>query len=270
VNAGDLPLLQFSILRDHPEVVHAVTTKAGGDSIGLYRGLNLGLRLGDDDELVRENRRRVAKALGFDLSSVVTPLQVHGATIEAVVQDLADRGGSSYESGIPSADGLLTNVKGMLLMIKVADCFPVFLFDPQNHAVGLVHAGWRGTAQGIVACAIGDMVRRYGSHPDQVIACVGPGIQKCCFTVGEEVLAAFGEGRCRPGRLSGAEVKAEIPCRFDLQGAIYRRLRACGIRHHNIEVSEDCTFCRRDLFFSYRRDAGKTGRMAALIGVKKE
>lgn len=266
INEHGLPLLRFRIFEQYPELIHAVTTRQGGCSSGQYESLNLGVKVGDALECVAENRRRLAAALKHDLDSVITPVQVHGNSVLAATSEFLRGGARGLCSIMPPADGLVTNMPGLLLMIKIADCYPVFLVDARKQAVGLVHAGWRGTASGIVEQGIKALAQSFGSDPHHLLAGIGPGIGRCCFTVGSDVVNAFADRST--ARKCWRERCAEGRYRFDLQGAIYAALRSCGLQEKNIELADACTYCRNDLFFSHRRDRGMTGRMAAVVGLR--
>ncbi len=261
-----LLFLQFKIFKQFPEVVHAVTTRRGGCSTGLCEGLNLGFTVGDVPERVMKNRSTVASALGCSLESLVTARQVHGSTVKEITASRDGREASTGDSGLPQADGLVTGERGLVLMITLADCFSVFLYDPAKQAVGLLHAGWRGAAQDIVARGISAMGKAFGSDPEDLVAGVGPGINTCCFEVGEEVREAF--IRHQVYEQSLWERHREGRCYFDLKRTIYLMLRACGVMDSKIDVAEECTSCSQNLFFSHRRENGRTGRMAALLGLK--
>lgn len=260
----DLPIVQLALLQQYRDIRHGVTTRAGGVSTGPYRSLNLGHKTGDQAACVRENRRRVCTAFGWKEEKVFTPLQVHGSRVVALSAHWARERGTALASALAGADGLITNVKGVGLMIKAADCVPVFFYDPVHRAIGLVHAGWRGAAQGIIGAAIDALRQTYGTEPDALIAGVGPGIGKCCFEVGEEVWDAFEAGNTDPSLWMSRGKGTGL---FDLKGTIVRDLLRCGINPDAIEIVDTCTCCREDLFFSHRRDHGKTGRMGAFMGL---
>jgi polyphenol oxidase len=264
ISLAGLPVVQFPLLQQYKAIRHGVTTRQGGVSSGPFQSLNLGYHTGDRPAQVLQNRNRVFAAFGWKDEEVVTPVQVHGNKIVTVSDHSAREGISAQASPVLEADGLITNVKGVGLMIKVADCVPVFFYDPAQRAIGLVHAGWRGTAAGIISAAIDALRETYGTKPEQLIAGIGPGIGSCCYEVGNEVCDAFGDrdsgSFLSPAPGSGAP-------HLDLKRAIFFDLLRCGVNPDTVDVADACTFCREDLFFSHRRDQGKTGRMGALIGL---
>lgn len=264
IRLRNLPVIQLALLQQVNGIRHGVTTRTGGVSTGPYQSLNVGHKTGDHEACVLRNRQRVYAAFGWKEENVFTPLQVHGDRIVALSAEWIRQPGVFFASALSDTDGLITNVKGVGLMIKAADCVPVFLYDSEHRAIGLVHAGWRGTSRGIVKAAIKAFAENYGTSPDALIAGVGPGIGKCCFAVGEEVWEAFGAQESDPTLWS---VRSNGSRLFDLKGAIVLDLLRCGVKAEAIEVVDACTCCRDDLFFSHRRDHGKTGRMGAFIGL---
>jgi YfiH family protein len=214
-------------------------------SKGPFESLNVGRLTGDDAEAVGENRRRLAAALGIDPRRVLIARQVHGA--EVLRHDAPQRPPAFADPApeLLEADGHATGRTGLAPLVFVADCLPVALAGPGG--VAMAHCGWRGLAGGIVERAVGEVEAR--------AAAVGPGIGPCCYEVGDEVLAAF-EG-------IGLEVVAGGG--LDLREAARRLLERAGVR--SVEVAEECTSCEPGLFFSHRRDRGRTGRQAGLAWI---
>jgi YfiH family protein len=192
----------------------------------------------------------------------------------------------------PQGDGVITNVPGLVLSIQTADCLPVLLADPEHRAIGAFHAGWRGTLARIVEKGVGEMRRRYGTDPKKLIAVIGPGIHACCYVVGEELREQFQSqfpyGAQLFYEVSDADpVRRKYPLLFmnarapghgdlgpelhlDLVKANVRQLGEGGVQQENIEVVDLCTSCRKELLFSHRAERGKTGRMLAVIAIKRE
>ncbi len=241
-------------------VRHGFSARPGGVSGEPYDTLNLGLHTQDDPENVIRNRRAFAEALGDDATSIVVPAQAHSSNVVRVGAQEVGSGALGHATAIPDTDALITNARGVTLALHFADCVPVFLVDPVNKAVGLVHAGWKGTAAGIAREAIGAMRRDFGTNPRELHAAVGPAICRHCYDVGEDVagelFAAFPHDE-RVVRQSGSS-----KWRADLKTANLILLVNAGLDAGNIAVSDKCTSCSRDEFFSYRRD-GETGRMGA-------
>lgn len=236
-----------------PGASAAFTTRVGGVSESPFAALNLGIFTEDDRDAVVENRRRLATALGFATDRVAIAHQVH----EAALIDHADPSSpfcsfASYEMGeerrepsatIAEADGHIVTTEGMAALVFVADCVPVALAGPAG--VAMLHCGWRGLAAGIIAKGVAAI--------DATDAAIGPSIGRCCYEVGEEVLAAFdhlGEG------VASARM-------LDLPEVARRLLVEAGVER--VETSGLCTSCEPELFFSHRRDHGRTGRQAGLV-----
>lgn len=273
-------LTQFSWL------VHGFSTRPGGSST-VYggRSLNLGFTKDDARKSVEENRRRLLLALGAAQRTSPWPLvtlrQIHSDHIHVI---------SSPEPGPLTGDGMITQLPGVALGILTADCFPVLLVDTKKRAVGAFHAGWRGTCQRIVEKGVGAMRREFGSRPQDIFAAIGPGIQKCCYEVGDELRGKF-ESQFPYINELFHEVKDSDPVRekypmlfmnqrapghgdlclklhLDLREANRRQLLDAGVPKKQITAMTDCTACDRQRFFSHRAEKGRTGRMMAVIGIK--
>lgn len=248
-------------------VPHGFTTRMGGVSTGVFTSLNLGCNRGDDPEKVRENYRRVCAALGVETGSLVFTGQVHGDVVRTVTAD--DRGTGLDRRTPYEADGLITNVPGVTLVAFGADCLTILLYDPVKRVAANVHAGWRGTALGIVERAVEKMKSGYGCDPANVVAAIGPGISKCCFETDEDVPKAMekalGDEATRYVTTSGSG-KYHV----DLKGLNTLRLKRCGVVTTKIDTSSDCTFCRHDRYWSHRYTKGERGSQAALIALPEE
>lgn len=234
------------------QVPHGFSTRVGGVSEGPYRSLNIGQTTKDAPSRVHENRQRLSGEVGVPL--VRTLSMVHGAVVVRV-----DRNPPTVREG----DACVTDRPGVAMMITTADCVPIFFHDPVRRAVGLAHAGWRGTVAGIAAETVKALVREYGTRPEHVQVAVGPGIGPCCFEVDDDVAEPFRQ------RFPGKDLVGERVNKFtvDLWRANLQVLLEAGVAEERIRVSRVCTSCREDLFFSFRRDRKVTGRMAALIAL---
>lgn len=231
---------------------HAFTTRHGGVSRGAFAALNLGLSVADDPEAVHENRRRVLRAFGARPDRVATLHQVHGARVVHAAEAGPD----------VQADALVSDDPEWTLAISVADCVPVLLHDPESGAVGALHAGWRGTAAGVVGATVREMVRHFGSRPTQLRAAIGPAISGPAYQVGGEVVRAFREADLDADVVPDAE-----PGRYrvSVASAVRHALLREGVRPDAVAWGDWCTASRPDLFFSHRRDRGRTGRHWALV-----
>ena len=240
---------------DEGPLIHGVFTRLDGYSKPPFASLNVGHTVGDDPHAVQANHRAIYHVLGLDGADVVAAHQVHGTQV-GVVRKPTPR-------VYAATDALITDRPGLALMLRFADCVPILLWARDRGAVGLVHAGWRGTVQGVVTHAVAALGREYGVHPREIVAAIGPSIGPCCYEVGpeviEQVLMAFpNDTLLRP---SGCEGHAYM----DLWKANASQLKALGIEE--IHVARLCTCCHCDLFFSHRGDSGRTGRFAVIIGL---
>jgi polyphenol oxidase len=296
---GKLNILRARHLADLPWLVHGFSTRVGGFSRAYGKGdLNLGFTKDDSRATVERNRVVFLRAL---LSSFARPdsrgrLSPHESrlwplvTLRQVHSDIIH-----YVDSIPDAplagDGLMTATPGLLLAVQAADCLPVILIDSTRRAVAVFHAGWRGTVKRIVEKGVGEMFRRFGSRPRDLKAAIGPGIQGCCYEVGQEVRTKFESQFAYASKLF-REVKESDPVRekypllflsarapghgelpkkifLNLVEANRQQLLAAGVAKKNIETSPLCTNCHRELLFSYRAEKGKTGRMMGVAGIRK-
>jgi polyphenol oxidase len=223
----------------------AFSTRHGGVSEGPYESLNLGLLTGDDRGRVIENRRRLAQQNRIAPERVAMGWQVHGNDINEWTGPDPSFAFTDPGGGHLKVDGHVTSVPGLALLVLVADCLPVALLSERR--VAMLHCGWRGLAGEI----IGKGVEALGTTTG-ITASVGPGIGRCCYEVGQEVLDAFAEYEgVADGRM------------LDLRAIADAQLRAAGVER--IEHVDHCTSCRADLYFSHRRDGGVTGRQAGMV-----
>ena len=263
---NDFWLGKFSLLENTGKVIHSFTARFGGVSKKPYDSLNMAMHVGDETDDVFENRSRLAAALKVNVEKICSAEQVHGENIYRVTAEDAGRGVHSYSSAIAETDALITNVRGLPLMMCFADCVPIMIFDPDNGVVGIAHGGWKGTVKHITQKTLQRMKQEFGTSPEECLAVIGPSIGPCCFLVGDDVAEEF--------RKSFPEEKNEIVFshsdgwHVDLWEANRRQLLAEGVKKQNIEMAETCTACNSSVFYSYRADNGVTGRMAAIIALK--
>ncbi|HEX2172916.1 MAG TPA: peptidoglycan editing factor PgeF [Dehalococcoidia bacterium] len=262
--AGGVVLAGFHQLAASGLIRHGIASRIGGTSDPPFRGLNLGLRSGDDPDRVRENRRRFAAALGIDAGQVVAGRQVHGAGIAVVGADDAGRGAIEADTAVADTDALVTDCSGVALLLLVADCTPVLLLDPVRPAIATVHAGWRGTVRRIVAETVDRMEATFGTQPADLIAGIGPVIGPCCYEVDDPVIAGIRAAQPddAPDLL---KLKPNGRAQLDLAEANRRQLLRAGVRPERIEVAGICTACTTALFYSERREGRPSGRFGALM-----
>ncbi len=269
-------------------LVHGFSTRPGGASTAYGgKSLNLGFTAHDERDRVERNRALLLAMLGARTAKkpwpIATVRQIHSDLIHVV---------RSAELERPAGDGMVTNIPEVVLAVLTADCFPVLLVDKKNHAVGAFHAGWRGTVQRIAVKGLGIMRHEYGTEPRDVLAVVGPGIQNCCYEVGEEVRSRFESQFAFADKLfhytrDSDPVREKYPLLFmnmrapghgdlceklhlDLQLANRLQLEEAGVPAKQISAISGCTACDTRRFFSHRAEKGHTGRMMAAIGIKKK
>ncbi len=242
-----------AFFRQYSDLIALQSTRNGGVSEGAYFSLNLGSNTGDEAEKVHENTLRLCAATGIDACQLVSSVQLHGTAILT-----AEKPGH-YQG----YDALITDKKDLFLCIFTADCYPVLIYDPQHNACGAVHAGWKGSAGGIVIKTIEAMQARFRTLPEECLAYIGTGISPEAYEVGREVALEFPPDSYQRSPARHQEEKYLL----DLGMVNYRQLLASGIPPSNIERSPFCSVRNSELFYSYRRDQGKTGRMVSLIGV---
>lgn len=265
--SGNLVLTGFHNITAIGRVRHAIATRLGGSSEAPYRGLNLGLRSGDDPARVVAHRSAFCAALDLAPEQVAAGRQVHGDGIAAVTRgDLAEGGRGLLEAdrAIPDVDALITREPGVGLFLLVADCTPVVVCDPVLPAVALIHAGWRGTAKRVVEKAVGRLVADFGCRPTDLVAGIGPAIGPCCYEVDDPVIEGIRAAHPEDATDLFA-MKANGRAQLDLAEANLRQLLAAGVRPDAIEMSGNCTACTTTLFYSERREGRPSGRFGALI-----
>jgi len=249
---SDVPYFTFESF-PNCRLLHAVFGRQGGVSPAPYTSLNMSTSTGDSLANVRENRRRAYAALQLPFEAMATLWQVHGT--ETVVVD-------SPCDPQTQADALVTDRVGISLFLRFADCTPILLYDPVRRAIGIAHAGWRGTVAGMARSVVQTMTAAYGCRPENILAGIGPSIGPRKYAVGAEVVAAVAQAFPEAGQLLQVQ---QGQAYLDLWAANERALRECGLRE--IEVAGMCTATRHELFFSHRAEHGQTGRFGAVIAL---
>lgn len=291
--SGTLQVLKARSLVNCDWLVHGFSTRPGGVSeLEIVQGakkisercLNLGLAVWDQPSRVEKNRELFFGSIGAGKMEFVGLKQIHSPIIHSV-------------DDVPrhplQGDAVITQARGLLLTVQTADCIPILIADPKNRAVAAIHSGWRGTVRRIAGKTVGRMRMLFGTEPSDLIAAIGPGIARCCYEVGPEVVKEF-ESQFQQARdwfegpfdaLASGEDPNPLPwltmrppghppdsptVMLDLHAANRAILIEAGLDAKNITVSDLCTSCRPDLFFSYRREqkfGRETGRMMAAIGI---
>lgn len=254
-----LPLTAWEAIDS--ELIAGFTIRDGGVSERPYESLNLGLHVNDYNEHVLENRRRLAEQLNIPLSHWVLGEQTHEINIQVINSKDSGKGATSLAESLPKVDGLIMTDKSLLCAALFADCVPLYFFDPIKRHVGIAHAGWRGTVKGIGK----EMVKtfqRLGSSVDQLHVCIGPCISGDHYVVDHTVINEI------PRKMQRNVARSINKNEFllDLKQLNSEILLQTGILRHNIYKTNYCTYKHSNLFFSYRRDQGQTGRMLGFIG----
>ena len=247
-------------------IAHGFSTRLGGVSQGVCAGLNLGYNRGDDPEHVLENFRLFCRAIGADYEGIVKTRQVHLDHVQPVTG--ADKGRDLFRPAPWETDGLVTDVPGLCLTVFSADCVPVLFYDPHRRCIAAVHSGWRGTAMAIAARAVDRMVADYGCRPDHILAAVGPSISQCCFETHSDVPDAM-TSALGPAAAPFLREQGNGKYHVDLKGIIRHTLLTAGLAPAHISVTDHCTACRTDLYWSHRLLGDRRGSMAAMIQLTK-
>ena len=257
----------FPTLMDHTGLIHAISTRQGGVSTGSHSSLNLGFHVGDIHDRVLENHHRVSKSLEFDLSSLVCCQQVHGSTIALIGKGYLKSDSYLPNKTIAETDALITDIPGVTLMSRHADCVPILFYNSKTCTVAVVHAGWKGTLAHIGPKTVEVLEREYKCQRKDVQAALGPSIGPCCYHIDNTMAVLASEKIVRGKAFIKEGSNKEMS--FDLWQANKEQLLTAGIPEDNIYSAEVCTSCRVDHFFSYRKEKKVTGRFASFIGLRE-
>lgn len=256
LNLPDKPRLLSSRVLREAGFVHAFFTRDGGVSEAPFASLNTSASSGDDLEKVRENVARIEQRLGLDAGALYFPSQVHGVDIVRVT------GAEPREEVLARrADIVVSGAKGVGCGVRSADCGTVLVADRRSGAVAAIHSGWRGTVQDVVAVGI-RALRSITSDEAELVAAIGPHIEKCCFEVGDEVAAEL--AACSSAGRDAIDRTRARP-HVDLRAILQRQLASEGITEANIDHVRGCTVCDAASFYSFRRDGDRSGRLMAAI-----
>jgi hypothetical protein len=260
--------LTFPALEKFAFLRHSFSTRLGGVSKDEFASMNLSFRRGDPDETVLENYRIFCSAVGYDFQKLVASAQDHHTVVRHVTE--ADCGhGIWREKEWQSVDGLITDTPGLVLVTYYADCTPLYLVDPKNRAIGLSHAGWRGTVQEMGKRTVEAMVKTFGTDPKDLVAAIGPSIGPCCYEVDEPVIEAVER---LPYVSKETVLVQQENGRFhlDLWELNRQILVSAGVPADQITVGGVCTKCHSDLLYSHRVMGAKRGGLAAMLSIEEE
>jgi hypothetical protein len=265
-NADTVPYLTYNSLSEIKFINHAFTTRLGGVSEGEFTSMNMAFNRGDNPDHVTENYKRFCKSAGFDYESLVASAQDHHTVVRAVTSK--DKGVGIYKPrDMQSVDALITNEIGVTLVTYYADCTPLFFVDTKNKAIGLAHAGWRGTVGRIGERVVEKMTELYGTNPSDIKAAVGPAISVCCYEVDKPCADNFlALDDLDTSRFVFPKENGKFM--IDLLETNRQILVAAGVKPENIAISDLCTNCNSDLLWSHRATKGHRGTMSAFMAIK--
>ena len=262
ISQDSMVYYQFESLSAYPALKHGIFTRLGGKSLAPFNSLNVGATVGDNLTSVHANRHKMAEVLGLRDEDTRTTWQVHGADVIVVVDN------DPQASPPPQADAIITQQAGIALSMRFADCVPLVFFDPVSRAIGLAHAGWRGTVAKVARTTIQTMEAAFGSKPPDIIVGIGPSIGPCCYEVGSDVIdeieTAFSASTDLVRQMNGGSSRPHL----DLWRCNEVALREAGVKH--IETAGMCTATMTDEFFSHRAEHGNTGRFGVIIALGSE
>lgn len=265
-NIDTVPYLTYNSLSEINFINHAFSTRLGGVSEGEFTSMNMAFNRGDNPESVTENYKRICKSAGFDFNSLTASAQDHNTFVRAVTSE--NKGVGIYKPrDLHSVDALVTNEKGVTLVTYYADCTPLFFVDTKKKAIGLAHAGWRGTVGRIGEKVVNKMTELYGTNPSDIVAAIGPAISVCCYEVDKPcadnfyALADLDSSRFVFPKENGKYM-------IDLLETNRQILVAAGVKNENITISDICTNCNSELLWSHRATKGKRGTMSAFMCIK--
>lgn len=247
-------------------VTHGFSTRLGGVSKEHLASMNLSFSRGDQEENVRENFARIAKAIGFSPEDLVFSDQTHTTNVRVVTEE--DRGkGFTRKRDYTDVDGMVTNVPGLVLATFFADCVPLYFVDPVKRVIGLSHSGWRGTVGKIGKVTVETMQREYQSRPQDIIAAIGPSICQDCYEVSEDVTEEFCSHFEPRWHKELFYRKENGKYQLNLWKANEIIMKEAGILPEHIEVTDICTCCNPQLLYSHRASKGRRGNLAAFLAI---
>ena len=255
---GDMAYFEAPPMKALGLVNHAFCTRCGDVSGGASSSVNLGGKEAEEHVHLRLDRERVARTFGFEPQRLITMDQIHGDRIWIIDTPLP-----------PShcrADAILTDQREIAIGVRTADCVPILLVDPNRVVVGIIHAGWRGTLLGIARKALDEMMRHFGTHPEDLLVAIGPSIGECCYEVDEAVMGPFRSLAWNWQAFS--RYKGKGKWHLNLAQANIEQMRERGMRDENCCWIRVCTACNTDILFSYRAEGPGTGEQISFIQLR--
>jgi polyphenol oxidase len=254
--------------KECPDLVVGFTTKNGGVSQQDFSSLNFGFHVGDQLESVCHNKEILSRLIQFPVSNWVAAEQTHGINIKKIEKEACGRGSYRYDDSILDTDGFFTNEKGILLTLCFADCVPLFFLDKRTKMIGIAHAGWKGTVNNIAKKMVQNWEKE-GIDPKDILVVIGPSICEKCYIVDDYVID-FVQKILEDVEKKPYNLINKGQYHLDLKQLNKLLLMQNGIKESNIYVTDYCSSCDENEFFSHRRDNGKTGRMMSFIGWKED
>jgi hypothetical protein len=264
-NAESVPYLTYNSLKEINFIKHGFSTRFGGVSKGIFSSMNLAFNRGDNIDDVLENYKRLCNSIGVDFNTLVASSQDHNTVVRNVTEEQYGIG-ITKPKDILSVDALITNKPNVTLVTYYADCTPLFFVDTKNKAIGLAHAGWRGTVGRIGEKVVQKMQQDFSTDPKDLICAVGPAISKCCYEVDKSCADEF-------YNLKDLDTdkfifpKENNKFMIDLLETNRQILTSAGVPKENITLSDLCTRCNSDLLWSHRATQGKRGTMCAIMSI---
>ena len=249
-----MKIIQSNLLKKLKNITHGFTTKEGGTSLAPFSSLNLAFHVGDDINTVNNNHILLSKSLEYDKRTLVHMKQIHSDIVHIVEEN------DNFDYP-PTCDALITNKTNIPLMVMVADCSPILFYDNIEQVIAVAHAGRAGAFKNIVKNIIESFTNNYHSNAENILVSIGPSIAQCCYEVGPEI---YNEAKAL--NLEYALKKKGHSYHLNINTILRNQLLNAGIREKNIEISQECTSCQNNTFFSYRAD-GVTGRYAGVISL---
>ena len=254
-----LDFYRFSHFQNDDTLYHGVTTKSS--NAPYY--FSLALHTGENQEKIIQNRLKVTEYFSHQaLLHYIVAQQTHSDKIH-IVTEKATKGWHSQQDAIVDCDALITNQINIILTILTADCVPILLYDKEKKVIAAIHAGWKGTKSEILTKTVKKMIQKFHTSTQNIIAGIAPSIGSCCYEVGYDVAQHF-------SHISGAYKQHNNKYMLDLPSINKKQLLALGIPEQNIEMSNICTSCKVDRFFSYRKEQGCSGRFMSMIGIREK
>lgn len=262
-----VPCLTYPAFEQLGGFYHGFSTRLGGVSKGIYESMNLSFTRGDNEDVVRENYRRLSDAMGFSMGDIVTSDQTHTTNVHVVTE--TDRGnGITKPRPYTDVDGMITNVPGLVLATFYADCVPLFFVDPVHKAIGLSHSGWRGTVGKIGKVTVEKMAEEFQTDPSELYAAIGPSICQDCYEVSEDVIEQFKEAFEEKYWNELFYEKPDGKYQLNLWEANRRIFLDAGIKEERISMPGICTCCNPLFLYSHRASHGKRGNLGAFISLR--